>query len=160
MQKTLKRKRDRGYKCVFQVTLLPIRVFVYERRRLIRWSSWSNSHLNNIRSNKTHRNRVTDKKHFHFKYNKISYTKRQGILLEMQTKEHLGSSPWNATRYRHTTQTQFRQKQRNQLRVKGADPRPSLMYFKKAMIHWRSGSQAIPPVFQKNCDPLMERINV
>ncbi len=42
----------------------------------IRWSSWSNSHLNNIRSDKTegqtHRHRVTDTKHFHFKYNQIT----------------------------------------------------------------------------------------
>jgi len=153
MQKTMKRKRHREYKCVFHVTLLPIRE--YKRHRLhvswavfhsfIRWSTWSNSHLNNIHSNKTggqtHRRRVTDKKHFHFKYNKISYTRRRGISLEMRTMKHLGSFPWNSTWYRHTTQTQFRQKQRNELRVKGADPRPSLMYFKKA--------QSIPPVFQK-----------
>ena len=110
-----------------------------------RSSSWSNSHLNNIHCNKTgqtHRHRVTDKKHFHFKYNKICYTRWRGILLEMRTMKHLGSFPWNATRYRHTTQTQFRQKQRNQLRVKEVDLRPSLMYFKKNAIHWRSGSQA------------------
>jgi len=34
MQKTMKRKRDRRYKCVFHVTLLPIRVFLYKRHRL------------------------------------------------------------------------------------------------------------------------------
>jgi len=168
MQKTVKRKRDREYKCVFHVPLLPIRVFLYWRHRLhaswagfhsfIRWSSWSNSHLNNIHCNKTgqtHRHRVTDNKHFHLKYK----TTRHFTGNANDETSRLFSMKCYMVQT-HITQTQFRQKQRNQLRVKGADPRPSLMYFKKAAIHWRSGSQAIPLVFQKICDPLKERINV